>query len=134
MRFVAILGQLCEIATSQNIRSPEKYLRHFPLLRRKRCLRGHVHVIPPTPLIKVASDAKPYYKLQPTTLNGGEGGVVYFINDMYYWRRIFVRRAAFQSKSLNNFATSCLSAFTLYGHCVSLSIHFKCFLPLVRCL
>ena len=85
----------------------QKYLRHFPLLRHKRCLRGHVHAIPPTPLIKVASDAKPYYKLQPTTLNGGEGGVVYFINDMYYWRRIFVRRAAFQSKCLNNFATSC---------------------------
>ena len=84
-----------------------------------------MHAISPTPLIKVASDAKPYYKLQPTTLNGGEGGVVYFINDMYYWRRIFVRRAAFQSKCLNNFATSCLSAFTLYGHCVSLSIHFK---------
>ena len=66
-----------------------------------------MHAIPPTPLIKVASDAKPYYKLQPTTLNGGEGAVVYFINDMYYWRRIFVRRAAFQSKCLNNFATSC---------------------------
>ena len=54
----------------------QKYLRHFPLLRRKRCLRGHVHAIPPTPLIKVASDAKPYSKLQPTTLNGGEGGAV----------------------------------------------------------
>ena len=53
----------------------QKYLRHFPLLRRKRCLRGHVHSIPPTPLIKVASDAKPYSKLQPTTLNGGEGAV-----------------------------------------------------------
>ena len=62
----------------------------------------------PYPLIKVASDAKPYYKLQPTTLNGGEGGVVYFINDMYYWWRIFVRRAAFQSKCLDNFATSCI--------------------------
>ena len=72
-----------------------------------------MHAIPPTPLIKVASDAKPYYKLQPTTLNGGEGGVVYFINDMYYWRRIFVRRAAFQSKCLNNFATSCSSSSTV---------------------
>ena len=28
-----------------------------------------------TPLIKVASDAKPYSKLQPTNLNGGEGAV-----------------------------------------------------------
>ena len=46
-------------------------------------------------LIKVASNAKPYSKLQPTTLNGGEGGAVYFINDMYYWRCIFVRTAAF---------------------------------------
>ena len=27
MRFVAILGQLCEIATSQNIRSPETKCR-----------------------------------------------------------------------------------------------------------
>ena len=56
---------------------------------------------------------------------GERGGGVYFINDMYYLRRIFVRRAAFQSECLNNFATSCLSAFTLYGHCVSLSIQFK---------
>ena len=50
---------------------------------------------------------------------------MYFINDMYYWQYIFVRKAAFQSECLNNFATSCLSAFTLYGHCVSLSIQFK---------
>ena len=49
----------------------------------------------PYPLIKVASDTKPYSKLQPTTLNGGEERGVYFINDMYYWRRLFVRRAAF---------------------------------------
>ena len=66
-----------------------------------------MHSIPPTHFIKVASDAKPYSKLQPTTLNGGEGGGVYFINDMYYWRRIFVRMAPFQSECLNNFATSC---------------------------
>ena len=38
---------------------------------------------------------------------GERGGGVYFINDMYYLRRIFVRRAAFQSECLNNFATSC---------------------------
>ena len=38
---------------------------------------------------------------------GERGGGVYFINDMYYWRRIFVRMAPFQSECLNNFATSC---------------------------
>ena len=32
----------------------------------------------PTPLIKVASNAKPYSKLQPTTLNGGEGAGVFY--------------------------------------------------------
>ena len=49
----------------------------------------------PYPLIKVASDTKPYSKLEPATLNGGEGDSVYFIKQIYYWQQIFVRKAVF---------------------------------------
>ena len=42
-----------------------------------------MHLIRSTPLIKVASDAKPYSKLQPTTLNGGGEGDVYFIEKTF---------------------------------------------------
>ena len=65
-------------------------------------------------------------------MNGGEGGGgVYFINDMYYLQRIFVRRAAFQSECLNNFATRFCMAIVLVYQSTSKAM---CFLPLVRCL
>ena len=73
----------------------QSILKAMCFLHLMRCLKKQQIFIslivkhPPTPFIKVVSNAK----LQPTTLNGGEGGSVYFINEMYYWQGIFVRKA-----------------------------------------
>ena len=54
-------------------------------------------VIPPPPLIKVASNTRPCSKLGGTTLNGGkEKG-----------ERFEVRKVCFSSDCLNFFATGC---------------------------
>ena len=45
----------------------------------KQCLCDPVYLIPlRTPLFKVPSDTKPYSKLEPTTLNGEEGGYAFY--------------------------------------------------------
>ena len=68
-----------------------------------------MYSIPPTPLIKVASDAKPYSKLEPTTLNAGKGGCVYFLdnNIVIVTNSFLLGGLFFKWECLNNFAAGC---------------------------
>ena len=58
----------------------QKYLRHYTVIWHKWPVHDLVLVIPPPPLIKVASNTRPYSKLGGTTLNGREEGGPYYIS------------------------------------------------------
>ena len=53
-------------------------------------------VIPPPPLIKVASNTRPYSKLGGTTLNGREEGGQYYILQTCDQERFEAREVAFR--------------------------------------
>ena len=57
----------------------QKYLRHCTVFWHKWPVHNLVLVIPPPPLIKVASNTRPCSKLGGTTLNGREEGGQYYI-------------------------------------------------------
>ena len=58
----------------------QKYLRHCTVFWHKWPVHDLVFVIPPPPLIKVASNTRPCSKLGGTTLNGWEEGGQYYIS------------------------------------------------------
>ena len=58
----------------------QKYLKHWTVFWYKWPFRDLVLVIPPPPLIEVASNTTPYSKLGGTTLNGREEGAWYYIS------------------------------------------------------
>ena len=62
---------------------------------------------PPPPLIKVASNTRPYSKLGGTTLNGREEGGQYRISQTYDQERFEARKVVFSLECLNIFATGC---------------------------
>ena len=64
-------------------------------------------VSPPPPLIKVASNTRPYSKLGGTTLNGREEGGQYYISQTCYQERFEARKVVFSWEYLNIFATGC---------------------------
>ena len=66
-----------------------------------------VLVIPPPPLIKVASNTRPYSKLGGTTVNGREEGGQYYISQTCDQERFEARKVVFSWKCLNIFATGC---------------------------
>ena len=100
----------------------QKYLRHCTVFWHKWPVHDLVLVIPPTPLIKVASNTRPYSKLGGTTLNGREEGGQYYISQTCDQERFAARKVIFSWECLNIFATgrskmpwesSCLSATSL---------------------
>ena len=58
----------------------QKYLKHCTVFWYKWPVHNLVPVIPSPPLIKVASNTRPYSKLGETTLNGREEGGQYYIS------------------------------------------------------
>ena len=62
---------------------------------------------PPPPLIKVASNTRPYSKLGGTTLNGREEGGQYHISKTCDQARFAARKVLFSLECLNIFATGC---------------------------
>ena len=73
----------------------QKYLRHCTVFWHKWPVHDLVLVIPPPPLIKVASNTRPYSKLGGTTLNGREEGGQYHISPTYDQERFEARKVAF---------------------------------------
>ena len=66
-------------------------------------------VIPPSPLIKVASNTRPCSNLEGTTLNGREEGGQYYISQTCDQERFEARKVVFSWECLNIFATGCRS-------------------------
>ena len=64
-------------------------------------------MIPPPPLIKVASNTRPYSKLGGTTLNGREEGGQYYILQTFDQERFEARKVVFPGECLIIFATGC---------------------------
>jgi len=60
----------------------QKHFRHSTLFWIKWPLHDLVLVIPPPPLVKVASNTRPCPKLGGTILNGGEGGGECYISHL----------------------------------------------------
>ena len=93
----------------------QKYLRHCTVFWHKWPVHDLVLVIPPPPLIKVASNARPYSKLGGTTLNGREEGGQYYILQTCEQQRFEGRKVVFPWECLNIFATGC-SLTSTNGH------------------
>ena len=74
----------------------KKYLRHCTVFWHKWPVHDLVLVIPPPPLIKVASNTRPYSKLGRTTLNGREEGGQYYILQTCDQERFEARKVAFR--------------------------------------
>ena len=66
----------------------QKCLRHCTVFWHKWPVHDLVLVIPPPPLIKVASNTRPYSKLGGTTLNGREEGGQYYISQTCHQERL----------------------------------------------
>ena len=69
---------------------------------------------PPPPLIKVASNTRPYSKLGGTTLNGREEGGQYYILQTCDQERFEARKVVFPWECLIIFATGCSKVY-LFG-------------------
>ena len=82
-------------------------------------------VIPPPPLIKVASNTRPYSKLGRKTLNGRERGQ-YYISKTCDQERFEARKVGFSWECLNIFATGCLSPSYRYNRGARLLNGVKC--------
>ena len=85
----------------------QKYLRHCTVFWHKWPVHDLVLVIPPPPLIKVASNTRPYSKLGGTTLNGREEGGQYFISQTCNLEQFEARKVVFSWECLNVLATGC---------------------------
>ena len=85
----------------------QKYLRHCTVFWQKWPVHDLLLVIPPPPLIKVASNTRPYSKRGGTTLNGREEGGQYYILQTFDQERFEARKAVFSWECLIIFATSC---------------------------
>ena len=85
----------------------QKYLRHCTVFWHKWPVHDLVLVIPPPPLIKVASNTRPYSKLGGTTLNGREEGGQYYILQTCDQERFETRKVVFPWECLIIFATGC---------------------------
>ena len=83
------------------------YLRHCTVFWHKWPVYDLVLVIPPPPLIKVASNTRPCSKLGGTTLNGREEGGQYYISQTCDQERFEARKVVFSWESLNIFPTGC---------------------------
>ena len=84
------------------------YLRNCTVFWDKWPVHDLVLVIPPPPLIKVASNTKPYSKLGGTTLNGREEGSQHYISQTCDQERFEARKVVFFfCGCLNIFATGC---------------------------
>ena len=83
----------------------QKYLRHCTVFWHKWPVHDLVLVIPPPPLIKVASNTRPYSKLGGTTLNGREEGSQYYISQTRDQERFEARKVVFSWECQNIFAT-----------------------------
>ena len=85
----------------------QKYLRHCTVFWHKWPVHGLVLVIPPPPLIKVASNTRPCSKLGGTTFNGREEGGQYYISQTCDQQRFEARKVVFSWECLNIFVTGC---------------------------
>ena len=85
----------------------QKYLRHCTVFWHKWPVHDLVLVIPPPPLIKVASNTRPYSKLRGTTLNGREEGGQYYISQPWDHEQFAAPKIVFSWVCLNIFATGC---------------------------
>ena len=93
----------------------QKYLRHCTIFWHKWPVHDLVLVIPPPPLIKVASNTRPCSKLGGTTLNGREERGQYYISQTRDRQWFEARKVIFSWECLNIFATGCLSPSYLYS-------------------
>ena len=73
----------------------QKYLRHCTVFWHKWPVHDLVLVIPPPPLIKVASNTRPYSKRGGTTLNWREEGGQYYILQTCDQERFEARKVVF---------------------------------------
>ena len=89
----------------------QKYLRHCTAFWHKWPVHDLVLVIPPSPLIKVASNTRPYSKLGGTTLNGREEGGQHYISQTCDQERFEARKVVFSWECLNIFASGCSRPF-----------------------
>ena len=85
----------------------QKYLRHCTVFWHKWPVHDLVLVIPPPPLIKVASNTRPCSKLGGTTLNGREEGGQYYILQTCDQERFEARKVVFPWECLIIFVTGC---------------------------
>ena len=85
----------------------QKYLRNCTVFCHTWPVHDLVLVIPPPPLIKVASNTRPYSKRGGTTLNGREEGGQYYILQTFDQERFEARRIVFPWECLIIFATGC---------------------------
>ena len=86
----------------------QKYLRHCTLFWHKWPVPPDLMlVIPPPPLIKVASNTRPYSKLGGTTLNGREEGGQYNISQTCDQERFEARKVVFLVGVSQHFVTGC---------------------------
>ena len=92
---------------SQSYNQLQKYLRHCSVVWHKWLVHDLVLVIPPPPLIKVASNTRPCSKLGGTTLNGREEGGQYYISHTCHQERFEARMVVFSWDCLNIFAPGC---------------------------
>ena len=79
------------------------YLRNCTVFWDKWPVHDLVLVIPPPPLIKVASNTRPYSKLGGTTLNGREEGGQYYISQTCDQERFEARKVVFFCGSVSRF-------------------------------
>ena len=107
------MGRTCLLVVSsqdkQSYNQLQKYLRHCTVFWRKWPVHDLVLVIPPPPLIKVASNTRPYSKLGGTTLNGREEGGQYYILQTCDQERFEARKVVFPREGFIIFATGCSS-------------------------
>ena len=95
----------------------QTHLRHCTVFWHKWPVHDLVLVIPPPPLIKVASNTRPCSKLGGTTLNGREEGGQYYISHTRQQERFAARKVVFSWECLNIFATGCSScAYSKFIH------------------
>ena len=106
-------GFLC-LKASERVRGCnqlQKYLRHCTVFWHKWPVHDLVLVIPPPPLIKVASNTRPYSKRGGTTLNWREEGGQYYILQTCDQERFEARKVVFSWECFIIFATGCGDVF-----------------------
>ena len=104
-----IIEALCPVfsAKLKRYNQLQKCLRHSTVFWYKWSVHDLVLVIPPPPLIKVASNTRPCSKLGGTTLNGREEGGQYYISQTCDQERFEAKKVVFSWECLDIFATGC---------------------------